>query len=118
MRIKGDSSEGFTRAQLILLVCAAVVALIAGFPYVNEFIVARDTPATIPCVNNLIKINGAKEQWALETSRKPGAVPTDSDLFGASLCISEKPKCWKGGVYTLNPIGVAPTCTIPGHTLP
>jgi hypothetical protein len=70
------------------------------------------------CINNLVQINSAKEQWALETHFANGATPSDSDLFGASRYIAEKPHCPWGGEYIVNPVGVRPTCTVPGHTLP
>ena len=28
------------------------------------------------------------------------------------------PVCPAGGVYTLNPVGLAPICSVPGHVLP
>jgi hypothetical protein len=70
------------------------------------------------CVNNLVKINGAKVQWALENKLGNGAVPQDGDLFGVSLYIAQRPVCPAGGTYTLNAVGSAPTCTVAGHTLP
>jgi len=70
------------------------------------------------CINNLVKINGAKQQWALEAKQPVGALPQDPDLFGPTRYIAQKPVCPDGGVYTLNAIGVAPTCSVAGHTLP
>jgi hypothetical protein len=70
------------------------------------------------CINNLVKINGAKEQWALENKLVNGAIPQDRDLFGPALYIAARPVCPAAGNYTLNAVGAAPTCSIAGHTLP
>ena len=70
------------------------------------------------CINNLMKINGAKEQWALENKRVTGAFPQDVELFGPTRYIAAKPVCPAGGGYTLNAIGTAPTCSVAGHTVP
>jgi hypothetical protein len=74
--------------------------------------------ATNYCISNLARIHAAKEQWALDTQTKPGAIPTDSDLFSATLYLASKPECPGGGRYTTNPIRVAPVCSVAGHTLP
>ena len=69
------------------------------------------------CINNLRLIDGAKQQWALEKQKPPGALLTAADL-APYLKTSALPTCPAGGVYTLNPVGIAPICNIPGHALP
>jgi hypothetical protein len=69
------------------------------------------------CLNNLVKINAAKDLWALDTHARPGAVPADSDIFGAGRYLPSKPECPDGGAYRLNAIGTKPACTVAGHTL-
>ena len=69
------------------------------------------------CLNNLRQIDAAKQEWALENDRPANAVPTAADLlpyFRDGLF----PACPAGGVYTLNAVGVPPTCSVPGHVLP
>jgi hypothetical protein len=69
------------------------------------------------CINNLRIIDGAKQQWALEKQKAPGALMTAADLApyfkGNAL-----PACPAGGIYTLNPVNLAPICSIPGHAIP
>ncbi len=72
--------------------------------------------ASNTCVNNLRSIDGAKATWALEQRKLPGDVPTDADIFGATLYIKEKSTCPANGTYTLNDVGHKPTCSVPGHT--
>jgi hypothetical protein len=69
------------------------------------------------CINSLRLIDGAKQQWALEKQKPPGALLTAADL-APYLKTNVLPICPAGGVYTLNPVGIPPLCNIPGHALP
>jgi len=71
---------------------------------------------TAMCINNLRRIDAAKLQWALENQKPAGALLTAADL-APYLRTNTLPACPAGGVYTLNQIGLAPICNIPGHTL-
>jgi hypothetical protein len=69
------------------------------------------------CINNLRQIDGAKQQWALESKKGESAFPTPKDLapyFKDGVI----PGCPAGGKYTLNNVGAAPTCSVVGHALP
>jgi septal ring factor EnvC (AmiA/AmiB activator) len=69
------------------------------------------------CINNLREIDAAKREWALENSKTAGAVPTAQNLlpyFTDGLF----PVCPAGGAYTINAVGVPPTCSVPSHVLP
>jgi DNA repair exonuclease SbcCD ATPase subunit len=68
------------------------------------------------CLNNLRQIEGAKQQWALEKQKPSGALLTATDL-APYLKTNVLPTCPAGGVYTINPVGYAPLCNIPGHAL-
>lgn len=68
------------------------------------------------CINNLRQIDGAKQQWALEKHKTPGAVPTPADL-APFLPGGAMPVCPAGGVYSINAVGALPTCSVPGHAL-
>jgi hypothetical protein len=69
------------------------------------------------CINNLRQIDGAKQQWALEHGKTVGALLTPADLL-PYLKSNALPSCPGGGVYNLNPVGIAPICSVPGHALP
>jgi hypothetical protein len=69
------------------------------------------------CVANLRCLDGVKSTWALENKKSTNDVPTDSDLFGPTLYIREKPTCPSGGSYNLRAVGRKPRCSVPGHTL-
>ncbi|MBI1784121.1 hypothetical protein HYR69_03175 [Candidatus Sumerlaeota bacterium] len=73
------------------------------------------------CQENLTRIDGAKEQWALDNGKPQGAVPQESELLGVDMAgyMKTMPRCPAGGKYTINPIGQDPTCGsgFPGHSL-
>ena len=41
----------------------------------------------------------------------------DTDLFGTTLYIREKPSCPANGTYTLGVVSDKPVCTTAGHTI-
>jgi len=69
------------------------------------------------CINNLRQIDAAKQQWALENDKTADAIPPAQDLL-PYLPNMVFPVCPSGGTYTINAVGVPPTCSIPGHVLP
>ena len=69
------------------------------------------------CINNLRQMDAAKQQWALENDKTADAIPTAQDLL-PYLSNMVFPVCPSGGTYTINAVGVPPTCSIPGHVLP
>lgn len=69
------------------------------------------------CIANLKLIDAAKLQWALEYNKTEDATPTAQDLL-PYFKDGVFPVCPSGGSYTINSVAQAPTCSIPGHTLP
>jgi len=69
------------------------------------------------CINNLKQIDAAKQQWALVNNKTDVDVPTAQDLQ-PFLKSGSLPVCPGGGTYTINAVGLPPTCSIPGHVLP
>jgi regulator of replication initiation timing len=69
------------------------------------------------CINHLRQIDAAKQEWALETDQTDGTIPTALELL-PYLKDGIFPACPSGGTYTINAVGVPPTCSIPGHVLP
>ncbi len=67
------------------------------------------------CINNLRRIDAAKNVWALEYGKTNGDVPTVDDL---KPYLDGFPVCPSGGTYSINPLGELPTCSVPGHALP
>ena len=68
------------------------------------------------CINNLRLIDAAKKQWAAQNNKPSGALMTPADI-AVFLPNNVVPSCPAGGIYTINPVGIAPLCNIPGHTM-
>jgi hypothetical protein len=83
----------------------------------RAFIIARSTPSSAPCINNLRQIEAAKDEWRLEKSKTTNDVPTWDDI---RPYLAHELHCPANGVYTIGRVGDPPTCSIGGrhHTLP
>lgn len=84
----------------------AAAAVIAGVRYWLSF--GENQKA---CVENLSKIDGAKQQWALEEGRPGGALPTWDSIVGPTNYIRKTPVCPSGGTYELKAVEESPTCS-------
>ena len=104
----------FLEAAMALAITGILAATI-----IPNFVKARCTSCPSACVANLKQIEGAKATWALEANKTPTDTPTDSDLFGPTAYIREKPACPAGGTYVVGTVGEKPRCSVgrPGHTL-
>jgi hypothetical protein len=75
---------------------------------------AKAKAKTNTCINNLRRIETAKNQWALENHKTTDDTPTENDLrvyFKDGVI----PKCPLRGPYAINSISKITTCTAVGH---
>ena len=95
---------------------AAAHAAIAAAYGLDRNMTPQQQQQAVGCINNLRQIVVAKQMWATDKQKPPGALLTIADL-ALYLPTNASLSCPAGGVYTLNPVGIAPLCNIPGHVL-
>ena len=93
-----------------------IIGMMAAIAIPN-FVKARSTAQQNACIANLLQIDGAKQQWALENKKQPTDTPTAQELETYLHRTFNTLKCPAGGVYTINAAGEKPTCSIPQHEL-
>jgi hypothetical protein len=93
-----------------------VIGLLSAIAIPN-FVKARQTAQMNACIHNLVLIDSAKAQWALEKGKDSGATPSQADIAPYLGGDQKMPICPAGGTYQINAASNAPTCTIPEHEL-
>jgi prepilin-type N-terminal cleavage/methylation domain-containing protein len=106
--------RGFTLIELLFTILIIGIILNIAIP---SFIRSRTSAHRSACLKNLNAIENAKDQWAVENHKIPGAMVSESDLIGASNFLTAMPTCPAGGSYTMNAIGTFADCDYDDHTL-
>ncbi len=114
MRIPINRNKGFTLVEIMIVIAIIGLLVVVALPNMMRY---RTEAQKKACIENLSKMDAAKQIWGVEHGKHDGDLPTDDELFGAELYIKEKPECPSGGTYHINAIGVAASCTEPGHEL-
>ncbi len=118
MHTRKHAAAAFTLVEIMIVV--AIIGLLASIAIPN-FVRARTTAQMTACINNLRQIDGAKQQWALETRQATNAVPTATDIgpYLGRAGSASSIVCPAGGSaatfessYTINDVATAPECQI------
>lgn len=113
MKIK--KITGFTLVEILIVVAIIGILISIAIP---GFLRARENSRGRACQENLQKIDGAVEQWALENNQSNGSTVPLTSLWGATLYIKREPICPSGGTYGATAgagdfvVGGSPTCSI------
>lgn len=103
--------RGFSLVEIMIVVAIlGIILAIAGPTWMKQ----RELSQTRVCQENLTKISGAKEQWALEFAKGNSDAPSWSDLYqdDGSGFLKKIPVCPGQGTYTIGTMAETASCSI------
>lgn len=109
MKLNASKKSGFTLVEIMIVV--AIIGLLAAIAIPN-FVKARKTAQTKTCVANLRQIDGAKQQWAIDSKKNGTDTPGKTDLYGTTLYLKSEPTCPLSGTYVIGTVSANPTCSL------
>jgi prepilin-type N-terminal cleavage/methylation domain-containing protein len=117
-RMAGTGARGgFTLVEIMIVV--ALIGLLASIAVPN-WVHARSTSQVNACINNLRQIDGAKQQWAIETKQAlsvtPGYDQIRDYLKSDVTCPSGGSGVTFGDTYNINDLATRPTCRVVPET--
>src|SRR5512135_1947769 len=109
MKINATQKGGFTLVEIMIVV--AIIGLLASIAIPN-FVKARTTAQMNACISNLRQIDGAIQQWALDTKQGDTATVTAADILPY---LKNSVVCPSGGKtfadsYSVTTVAAKPAC--------
>lgn len=101
----------------LITILASLSFAILAVVFIRQWVIARNTPSSNACVNNLRQINSAKDQWAIVNNRSNGTIASWIEVV-PYLKGNAKPACQMGGTYTIGAVGEHPKCSVTEHAMP
>lgn len=109
--------KGATVIEVFIVIILLGVVVVIGATNISDSMRSAHSSANIhKCLVNQGDIAQAKVQWQAANHKKIGDLPTWDDLR-PYLRGTEIPRCPNSGTYSINSIGVAPSCEIEFHNL-
>ena len=109
MRVRTSRTGGFTLVEIMIVV--AIIGLLASIAIPN-FVKARTTAQMNACISNLRQVDGAIQQWALDTKQGDTATVNAADVLPY---LKNAVVCPSGGKtfadsYSVTTVQARPTC--------
>lgn len=121
--MRATRRQGFTLVEIMIVVLIIGILLAIAVP---NYVQARETSRRKSCVGTLLRIDIAKQQWAMGNNKEPTDTPNWTDIVGPAGYIKGDPTtfptstCPSGGAYTMNDVSTPPQCSkeaVAGHKL-
>lgn len=111
MKLFSKTRKAFTLVEIMIVVAIIGILIAIAVP---GFVQARTQSRARACQENLSKIDGAKEQWALENNKGTSDSPAWTDLVQSdgSGYMKSQPTCPGGGTYTIGSVSTDPSCSL------
>ncbi|MFT5498603.1 MAG: hypothetical protein ACI9TH_004018 [Kiritimatiellia bacterium] len=115
----GMALAGLILGYIALAFTVVYIFLVSAIAIPN-FVKARETAQKSHCIANLRQIDGAKQQWAIDSKKNGSDTPGKTDLYGTTLYLKVEPGCPLSGAYTIGTVNDNPICSLSatdGHSL-